>query len=228
MTSPASHSPVLEEEAARERVHSLPLLNAVSGPRCEHPQSFWITWETLFCGLCFLRDGYHGELPRKLHHTKRTLTTNGNPQQAGKLESHVRVIEGIIAPLPGQSLDAFARARNDMETRPAPSIFPFASALWELMGKQPPLAIPLALAMNYSPEKVAHLLELSVFNVNERLVKAIDAATRMIRKYDGRRDSQEGATNSSQPPRDQERNASDRPEATSRGQQPRRDRSRRR
>lgn len=185
-TTGATHTAGFRQFDTLFRVQSLPLVKAVGGPRCGHSFVLWISWERLFCGLCFLRDGYHAELPGKLHSTK-VLADNGKPQQTGRLESHVQVIEGIFAPKPGQSLEAFRRVRNALETKPAKNQFPFASSLWDLMGKQPPLAIPLVRALHKPPEEVARDMELSSYNVYERLMKGVRAATDLVRKYDEKR-----------------------------------------
>lgn len=205
---------------------SLPPLKAVGGPRCGHSSDFYVYWETMFCGLCFFREGYFDELPKKLHHTKRSLADNGNPQQVGKLESHVKVVEGIIAPLENQSLEAFARVRNALESRPATKQFPFASSLWEMMGKQPPLALTLVYAIHYPLDKVAAKLGVSVLNAHERLAKALNYATNLLRKYDVRNET--STSDLPSPPRSQERHPSDQPQAGSSGRQPKRHRSRRR
>lgn len=210
--------------AVKLRPRSLPPLKAVGGPRCGHSSEFLVYWETMFCGLCFFREGYFDELPKKLHHTKRSLADNGNPQQVGKLESHVKVVEGIIAPLENQSLEAFSRVRNALETRPATKQFPFASALWEMMGKQPPLGLTLVYAIHYPLDEVAAKLGVSVLNAHERLAKALNYATNLLRKYDVRNEA--STADLSSPPRSQERHATDQPKVASGRRKSRRHRSR--
>lgn len=157
--------------------------------RCGHPFTYQIVWEHPFCGLCFLIDGYQQGLPMALHRSK-SLAENGNPAQSGALQSHVRVVEGLLLPSEGQTLKDFSRAREQyMGSKPAPTTFPVASALWEMCGKQPPLAKPLLLAVVQQKPHVdiAVELDLSLWRLVSTLKKGISMATNLVRKYDGPR-----------------------------------------
>lgn len=184
MTSTISHRRGLEESLFR----ALPLLRYVGSGSCPHTFSLWVRSEaSQFCGLCFLREGYSAELPMKLHLSK-TLADNGNPQQTGKLESHVSVTEGIIAIRADQTTKQFSRARRNMGSAPSPNLFPFASALWEVMGRQPPLGIPLARSVLGETEvEVANALGYSLYNTLGRLSKGVDMAVRLVWQYDDSR-----------------------------------------
>lgn len=151
---------------------------------CNHSAGFFVTWSFVFCGLCFLREGYSDELPGRLHHVHE-LAENGNPRQTDRLNSHVQVIEGLFPPLQNQSVRSFSRARGQLGSHPAPNIFPFASAIWEVLGKQPPLGWPLYEAVRgVAIPEIARNMDLSLYNVNERIMKGVDMAARIIRKYD--------------------------------------------
>lgn len=158
----------------------------VGNSSCQHSAWLFVSWDTVFCGLCFLKVGFNQELPSRLHLSK-TLADNGNPQQTGKLESHVSVVEGIFAP-GTMTLKQFSRARGHLGSAPAPNIFPFSSALWTVIGRQPPLGWPLYLAVRgFSEEEIAKEMGVSIYNVNERLSKGVDMAAKLVRKYDERK-----------------------------------------
>lgn len=169
----------------------------VGNGSCIHSSEALIKWETIFCGLCFMREGYAYELPGRLHLT-RTLADNGNPQQTGQLEGHVSIVEGLKPPPLDMPLRHFSRARGQLRSRPLPLLFPFASSVWEVMGKQPPLGIPLAYFVTGASEfYIARTMDISLYSVNERLGKAVRMATKLIKGYDGRRNSHQAAEYSS-------------------------------
>lgn len=159
-----------------------------------------------FCGLCFFRLGFESELPTRIHVSVNprysTLAVNGNPEMAPKFFSHLLLVMGLKPPRSGENLNRFraSRARGQY-TKPAPRLFPVASALWKLMGYQPPLGIVLVAAVGGRTEvEIARLHDLSVWNVHQRMVKAIHTAMGYI--PDGRSSSgEEGATGSSTPER---------------------------
>lgn len=143
-----------------------------------------------FCGLCFFREGYEAELPKKIHAYK-TLAENGNPEASPKFLAHLRLVMGFEPPRPGESLKAFNRRRNssiivplntndlarEQYTRPARRLFPVASSIWKLMGYQPPLAIVLVGAVTGKSEgQISKELDLSRMNVHIRMAKAIRTA----------------------------------------------------
>lgn len=165
-------------------VRTLPYISVVGKRSCPHSSVMIVDWETAFCGLCFLREGYADELPGKLHFVK-TLADNGNPQQTGSFIGHVSLVEGLKPPKKGQTINNASRARSIIGSRPLPKQFPFASAVWVVVDKQPPLGVPLAYAVTGLSEiDIARRMLLSLYNVNERLEKAVSMAMRIVRKYD--------------------------------------------
>lgn len=135
------------------------------------------------CGLCLLMDAIRHELPKKMHYTQRQLTTNGNPQQTAILMAHVQLVEGLKPPRPDESLKQFRLAREQYtKTKPAHQIFPFTSALWELMGYQPTLATPLIkLIYGHEEPQLARLLGISQYELKVRVSKAIKATLKYVR-----------------------------------------------
>lgn len=177
-----------QASAASQRnfIGALPTILYVGNSGCVHSSLYELTWYTTFCGLCFMIEGFTGELPTRLHES-RLLADNGNPQQSGKLMSHVSVVEGFAAPDPEQNLKQYRLARGQY-TRRSPRLFPFASALQELMGHQPPLARPLILAcQGFHEPEIAARMDLSVYNVAERIRKGLALATGSVRKYSDHR-----------------------------------------
>lgn len=170
-------------EATREAVYSrayaqalpkaypqaLPDFFYVGGSSCGHPFTYEYDGT---CGLCFIKDGFDSELPKQLHRSK-SLADNGNPQQTSSFQSHVQVSLGLVPPKKGQNLANFRRARKQY-SQVAHGQFPITSALWELMGFQPPLAIPLIASISgeKAPE-IAEKLDISIYNLQIRLQKAV-------------------------------------------------------
>lgn len=156
----------------------------------------------LLCGLCFFRAGYESELPSRFHLFK-TLAENGNPEMSPKFVVHLNLIMGLAAPKLNQSLKEFRDQRNSLARRqytrrpkglpsqtyisvesyskPARSLFPVASALWVLMGYQPPLGIVLVRAVGGRTEaEIARELDVSLVNIHNRMAKAIRTALRFL------------------------------------------------
>jgi hypothetical protein len=183
MTTLTTHNGQNDQVLDEAHVQTLVYFLRKQTMRCGHSFSFLVRWDTTFCGLCFLREGYHEELPKKLH-LVRTLADNGNPQQTDQLQGHLSLVEGIYDP--GDTpLRDFSRARSHKGSAPLPQLYPFASALWGVMGKQPPLGLPLYRSVLGVPEReIASFMEISLLNVNIRLSKGVDMAVRLIRKYD--------------------------------------------
>lgn len=128
-----------------------------------------------------MADGVSNELPKKIHFSKQ-LTDNGNPQQTPLVQAHVQLVEGLIPPKPGQSAKQYRLAREQLETKAAHEIFPFTSALWELMGYQPVLATPLVklLAGKREPQ-IARELDATWYDITVRISKGIRTALRFVR-----------------------------------------------
>lgn len=150
--------------------------------RCGHSLSYILHWETSFCGLCFLQNGYAEEVPQRLHRL-RTLSKNGKPDQTGQFQAHVQVVEGITLPVDGEGLREFRRRRGKLSFED--SRYPFATALWNVCGRQPPLAEPLvkAVVQRKTHYEICEEMGLSLLNLVERMRKGIDMAANHIRKY---------------------------------------------
>jgi hypothetical protein len=174
------------ERAHSKRFHrALPEVMYVGNEGCSHSVAYLtpeLTAITASCGLCFLREGYLNELPGSIHKAKM-LAENGNPQQTPLFLSHVLVSEGFKSPKTGQNLNQFRLARKQYSRKSA-EIFPFASSLWVLMGYQPPLAKPLIQAvLGKNEPEIALLLDVSVYNVVDRLRKGINFTVNWINQY---------------------------------------------
>jgi len=152
---------------------------------CGHCPSYLIFRENgFFCGLCYFQDGLESEVPTRLHQY-RILAENGNPAMSEKFIAHIVMAMGLEGPKAGEPIKAFRRRREllarEQYTRPAPRLFPFGSALWKMMGYQPPLAMALIPAAAGVPEeRIAEQLQVSWYNVVERITKAISLGMRLL------------------------------------------------
>lgn len=162
--------------------------------------------ETEFCSLCFLQAAFEAEVPRRVHAYK-LLAENGNPANSESFVAHLECVMGLMPPKPGQNLREFRLARKRYSS-PSPSMYPVTSALWEMMGYQPPLATPLMYCLMGLPEaQIAVKLGISQYNVSIRLVKAARLALRFVRhdrtieargpSYSARRDNADDSYSSS-------------------------------
>lgn len=164
-----------------------------------------------FCGLCLVRDGFQAELPTKFHMYK-TLAENGNPETAPKFLAHLVLEMGLVPPREDESLQDWRKRRNSlareqytrrspvgnhphlvytrMERFSRPSLlFPVASALWKLMGYQPPLGRVLVPAVGGRTEaEIARSLHLSLFDTHIRMAKGIRTVMGYLAR-DGQPDS---------------------------------------
>jgi hypothetical protein len=161
---------------------SLPLSFPQGNGSCRHSPLYLIFEnDTASCGFCHVHDGIQHELPGKLHFSKQ-LTTNGNPQQTPLLLAHVQLIEGLKPPQPWQSTKQYRLARGQLDTKPAHEIFPYTSALWELMGYQPPIATPLVKALYGKTEtEIAAELKTSQYSVFVSIAKAVRWTLKYVR-----------------------------------------------
>lgn len=179
---------------------SLPYDTARVALFCGHNPFYSIQFypeQPLLCGLCFFREGVEGEIPNRIHQFK-TLAANGNPETMPKMVSHLHVVMGLKGPNPGESLSAYRKRRNSLTreqytarsplkdhklfqavrverfSSPAPGLFPVTSALWQLMGYQPPLGLVLVEGVYGRTEReIAKSLDVSVLNIYVRMAKAI-------------------------------------------------------
>lgn len=88
---------------------------------------------------------------------------------------------GLVPPEPEQSLREF-RLQRSRRSKPNPKLFPFTSALWQLMGVQPPLGrVLVKFCEGYSELEIGAQLDLSIYNVQERLRKSTNTAHKFLR-----------------------------------------------
>jgi len=134
----------------------------------------------LQCGLCILRDAFETEIPKRLVEFGQ-LAENGDPQMSGEFVAHLEAALGMKAPLPGQSLRSYRRARGQLR-KPSRQHLPAMYALWTLMGDQPPMAKPLLRMMLGATESdVSKELDMSLYNVHITVAKGVRTALRYIR-----------------------------------------------
>lgn len=150
-----------------------------------------------FCGLCFFRQGVEGEIPGRIHQFK-TLADNGNPETSPKMMAHLQVVMGLEPPRCNESLKDYRKRRSALAreqytarsplpdhhlfqavrvekySSPSVRLFPVTSALWKLMGYQPPLGRVLVQGVNGRTEwEIASQLSTSVLDIYVRMVKAV-------------------------------------------------------
>jgi hypothetical protein len=190
----------LGKSFVKDLQHSLPYDSFREPLACGHNPFYGIKFveeQPLLCGLCFFKEGVEGEVPGRIHQYK-VLAANGNPETTPKMASHIFVVMGLKAPNLGESLQAYRQRRNSLareqytarspleghklflQTRverfssPAPGLFPVTSALWRLMGYQPPLGLVLVEGVYGRTEReIAAKLDVSVLNIYIRMAKAI-------------------------------------------------------
>jgi hypothetical protein len=148
--------------------------------RCLHLESYqiWVPILGAVCGACHIRNGVLDELPtRTTIHQESGLF--GAPETDPRLIEHVMVTAGLVPPAPDMPLREFKRIRR-IQSKPNWKQFPFTTALWELMGIQPPLArVLVEFCKGYNEIEVSERLDLSPFNVCTRMRKAVQ----VTRKY---------------------------------------------
>lgn len=150
--------------------------------KCLHSNSYhiWTKSSPVVCGACYFRDGVLDELPTRTT-IRRDSGTFGAPEIDPLLIEHAMVTVGLVPPLPGQALQQF-RIERRKRSQPNPRLFPFTSALWELVGKQPPLARVMVLfCQGYSEVEIADRLNLSLYNAHERLRKSIHTSKKFLK-----------------------------------------------
>lgn len=176
----------------RDYFQSLPYDDLRAAPACGHTLLYIVpifdregNLASSACGLCLFREGFATELPTRIHEFK-TLAENGNPQTADRFLSHLFLVMGLKPPRPDESLTEFRRKRThprarEQYTEPAWGSYPVASALWKLMGYQPPLGHVLVLGVGGQSEiDIAGKLDVSVVNVHIRMAKAVRTAINYI------------------------------------------------
>lgn len=150
----------------------------------------YILWDPYLhnlCGPCFFREGFQTELPSRVTIRERSGLFGGpaiNPQ----LIQHIEMSFGLVPPDPGESLKRWRKRRDRFSDHPSPKVFPFGSALWNLMNYQPPLARVLVKFCQGKDEiMIGDELHLSLFNVHERMVKAVRTGQRFLTHGDSGR-----------------------------------------
>lgn len=210
-----------------ELIYSLPYEGHRAALDCGHSVMYVIQAlddGPLLCGLCFFRDGFQAEQPSEIH-LHRTLAENGNPQTTPRFMSHLTVVMGLQAPPKDVNLRDWQRKRNSLArgqytrrvkvgdklipqsfvsvekfSSPAWMMYPVASALWKLMGYQPPLGIVLVRAVGGRTEpEIAHELDVSIWNVNIRMGKAIRTALGYIPRGESRPADSDRSGNDDEP-----------------------------
>lgn len=187
-----------ELKRGREYLHTLPYEARRVRIDCHHSPLYILKLyedQPLFCGLCLLRQGFESEIPSRIHQY-RTLAQNGNPESTPKFVAHLVLAMGLVPPKPDESLSAWRRKRESLareqytarspldhrliqlqrvEKYSAPSrLFPVASALWKLMGYQPPLGRVLVPAVGGRSEiEIAGMLQISYWDTHVRMAKGI-------------------------------------------------------
>lgn len=148
---------------------------------CLHSERYFIQDRLLqpICGACFFREGFISELPARMTF-KEYSGLFGSHQMHPDLLRHLNISEGLIPPAPNENLARY-RKRRLQATSPLPYKFPYISALWQLMGYQPPLARALVLfVQGHNEVEIAQTLDVSLFNVIERMGKAVHVGKRFL------------------------------------------------
>lgn len=200
VTSSARPVPKQGKRLDQELYQTLPYEPSRVSLDCHHNAFYAVRFypeQPFFCGLCFFREAIEGETPNRIHQFK-TLADNGNPETSPKLMAHLQVSMGLVPPRSGESLPEYRKRRSALAREPytrrsptdpkklvqwvraerfsSPSfrLFPVTSALWKLMGYQPPLGRVLVEGVNGRTEReIAEHLSTSVLDIHIRMVKAI-------------------------------------------------------
>jgi hypothetical protein len=132
----------------------------------------------IFCGPCSIRHQFLVEIPSQV--TMRKLSDAGTPDFNPHFNGHLLVVLGLFPPNSGEQMHKF-RERRKKISQPIKGLFPTTSALWQLMGNQPPLAIPLLeFCQGYNEVSIAERHSWSLWSVQERLGKGSRAVTRTV------------------------------------------------
>jgi hypothetical protein len=152
-------------------------------PSCLHLEGYRIRNKfssVVLCGPCYFRDGFEAEYPTRLN-TRTREGILGGPSLDPQLLNHIGVSVGLVPPEPGQSLREF-RTQRSVRSQPSPKRFPFSSALWLLMGVQPPLATVLVqFCEGYNEVEIGMKMDLSLYNVSDRLGKAVRTGQKFLK-----------------------------------------------
>lgn len=144
----------------------------------------WDSSRQLLCGPCFFREGFWSELPTRVT-IRQGSGHKGFYVIDNRVVEHIELSFGLVPPDPGEPLQEWRKRRNKISARPAPGMFPFGSTLWNLMNYQPPLArVLVKFCQGMDEPQIAEELHLSLYNVHERMVKAVRTGQRFFRNGD--------------------------------------------
>ena len=150
----------------------------------------YILWDPFLhnlCGPCFFREGFLEELPTRVSASYRYFPTgnHGAPELDSRLIAHIELGFGLVPPDPGEPLSIWRARRNRLSPKPSPGLYPFGSALWNLMNYQPPLArVLVRFCTGQDEPQIAEEMKLSLHNVHERMVKAVRTGQRFLKNGD--------------------------------------------
>lgn len=150
-------------------------------PRCLHVPSYLI-WNGVqaVCGPCYFRDGVQDELPTRMT-IREASGLFGAPQFDPRTIEHLMVSVGLVPPDPDESMERFRRRRRT-QSKPSPNLYPFTTALWRLMGYQPPLArVLVQFCQGLTEIEIARSMDLSLFNVQDRLRKSVHTSKKYLK-----------------------------------------------
>lgn len=157
------------------------------GHRHKDDYTLWDPFLHNLCGPCFFRQGFWSELPTRVTISYRFHPTgnHGAPEMDSRVIDHIELTLGLVPPDPGEPLSIWRARRDRFSSRPVPHLFPFGSALWNLMNYQPPLArVLVPFCYGKDEPQIAEELELSLHNVHQRMVKAVRTGQRFLKNGD--------------------------------------------
>lgn len=142
--------------------------------------TLWDPYLHHLCGPCFFREGFRDEVPSRVT-IREASGLFGAPAINPQLIKHIELSFGLVPPDPGESLKHWRKRRDRLSPEPAPGLFPFGSALWNLMNYQPPLAkVLVKFCYGKSEVEIADEMDLSLLNVHDRMTKAVRTGQRFL------------------------------------------------
>jgi len=153
---------------------------------CGHSSLFFVHHverpEITFCGLCWIQEGWESEFPRRFHEYK-LLAENGNPETSPRFWSHLKANLGLVPPEPDQDLNSYRLARKRLYGVPSKNQHPIAFALYEVMGVQPKLAVPLLRSLcGFSIDQIRAETRMTTYGVHQSMSKGIRIVIRETTK----------------------------------------------
>jgi len=153
---------------------------------CGHSSLFFVSHaeraEITFCGLCWIQEAWESEFPGRFHEYK-LLAENGNPETSPRFWSHLKANLGLVPPLPDEDLGNYRLARKRLYGVPSRSQHPVAAALYEVMGVQPKLAVPLLRTLcGFSIDQIRAETQMTTYGYHQSMAKGIRFVIREIVK----------------------------------------------